>query len=815
MYNNAQHISSINEHLPNQIPTIKNRQMSQISVNKYYNPNSFQIRQRPPLIDIAVNRNYNNMLSALDKNNNVGTAFEQRVIKQNESNNNNNDMNSAGKYEDKSVFKFKLKFQNKFHNSILKRDLISIVQGSINFNEILPKKQTHPQLQCSNSKKQWEHYNNNAACYKDNQCEHFLPSLSIINYKVHRMNSQTSKQQIPKHSLSPDPRSRVVNYNTNNNNNNNNANIPNHIPITVFKDSGSFLYKKVTHSLDKPPNNQSKQETLSINKYNTMNIDSTFSRNLPLIKPFSSSINNTSSAFEEVIKEPKNASSPMSKAIPHKIRNVIYEPSPPNYYNSDYYYYIIHPENCGSLIKKCMAHRLKWKECHSMLSQNFNFKWKDCSIGIHFCDLENPSIKKQIINHYEYHSSLSNKAKLFKNVLAYCESINQEIFAYIPFTIIIDLNDQPSHSAYLEGFKTIFTNITDYIFDYSSIIDKVFSRNKTSYISLFPSKTSRTGLKTNIMIPHTHFNGKNYWIVKAPNLNRGRGMQVLNSVQDVLRFVKSLSVGECKVYSNNDRYNSSIIIIQKYIERPLLYNKRKFDIRLWVLLSHKMEVFVFKEGHLKACSIEYDDSNIKDPFIHFTNYSLQKHCKNFSKYEKGNEISFATFQQVLGDKVDVYKDIFPKFKDIIELTMKSVKHKINEGNIKYCFEIFGYDFMMDEEHNVFLIEVNTNPGLEESSELIKALVPRMIEDALRLTIDDVFETKYSDDWTSGSDNNNKYKSNYHVDGYDDMDNMWEFICDLNSGNGFSNKKEKDINVKEFVSPKSKKKKAKVSKTRKS
>ena len=295
--------------------------------------------------------------------------------------------------------------------------------------------------------------NNNNLCYKENQCENFLPPLSIINYKVHRLNSQTSKPQIPKHSLSPDPRSRVVNYNTSNTN----------IPITILKDNGSFIYKKVTHSLGKPNTNQNKQEPLSINKYNTMNVDSIVSRNLPLIKPFSS-INNTSSAFEEVIKEQKNAS-PTTKVIHHnnKIRNIIYDPSPPNYYNNDYYYYIIHPENCGSLIKKCMAHRLKWKECHSMLSQNFNFKWKDCSIGIQFCDIEYPSIKKEIINHYEYHSSLSNKAKLFKNVFTYCESINQEIFAYIPFTIIIDFNDQPSHSAYLEGFKTIFTNITDYI----------------------------------------------------------------------------------------------------------------------------------------------------------------------------------------------------------------------------------------------------------------------------------------------------------------------------------------------------------------
>ena len=769
--------------------------MSQTSANKYYNPHSFQIRQRPPLIDIAVNRNYNNMMSSLDKNNNIGHLIEQQFLKQND---NNNNTNSTDRHEDKSsVFKFKLKFQNKFHNSISKRDLTAIAQNNININEILPKKQTHPHLQ-SNSKN-----NNSNSCYKENQSENFLPSLSIINYKVQRLNSQTSNPQIPKHSLSPDPRSRIVNYNTSNNNNN--------IPITIFKDNGSFIFKKIKHSLDKPNTNQTKQEPQPTNnKFNTMNIDSTLSRNLPLIKPFSSSINNTSNACEEVNKEQKNVS-PTSKVIHYnnnsnnnKIRNIIYDPSPPNYYNNDYYYYIIHPENCGSLIKKCMTHRLKWKECHSMLSQNFNFKWKDCSIGIQFCDIENPLIKKQMINHYEYHSSLSNKAKLFKNLFTYCESINQELFAYIPLTIIIDLNDQPSHSAYLEGFKTIFTNITDYIFNYSSIVDKVFSRNKSNYMSLFPSKAAKTGLKTNIMIPHTHFNGKNYWIVKAPNLNRGRGMQVLNSVQDVLKFIKSLSVGECKVYSNNDKYNSSIIIIQKYIERPLLYNKRKFDIRLWVLLSHKMEVFVFKEGHLKACSIEYDDNNIKDPFIHFTNYSLQKHCKSFSKYEKGNEISFATFQQVLGDKIDVYKDIFPKFKDIIELTMKSVKHKINEGNIKYCFEIFGYDFMMDEEYNVFLIEVNTNPGLEESSELIKVLVPRMIEDALRLTIDDVFETEYNDEWM----NDGKYKSKYHVDGYDDMDNMWEFICDLNCS-----KKEKDGNAKEFVSPKNKKKKSKVNKNK--
>ena len=61
---------------------------------------------------------------------------------------------------------------------------------------------------------------------------------------------------------------------------------------------------------------------------------------------------------------------------------------------------------------------------------------------------------------------------------------------------------------------------------------------------------------------------------------------------------------------------------------------------------------------------------------------------------------------------------------------------------KYTFEIFGFDFMLDCNFEPFLIEVNSNPGYEESSPLIKMLVPRMLDDALRLTVDKEFGTIY-------------------------------------------------------------------------
>ena len=45
---------------------------------------------------------------------------------------------------------------------------------------------------------------------------------------------------------------------------------------------------------------------------------------------------------------------------------------------------------------------------------------------------------------------------------------------------------------------------------------------------------------------------------------------------------------------------------------------------------------------------------------------------------------------------------------------------------------------MDEDFNTWLIEVNTNPCLEESSQLLKDIIPLMLEDMLKLTVDVVF-----------------------------------------------------------------------------
>lgn len=55
---------------------------------------------------------------------------------------------------------------------------------------------------------------------------------------------------------------------------------------------------------------------------------------------------------------------------------------------------------------------------------------------------------------------------------------------------------------------------------------------------------------------------------------------------------------------------------------------------------------------------------------------------------------------------------------------------MNPNKRKHVFELFGYDFLIDEDLRTWLIEVNTNPYLGVPNDLIKNLLPLMIDHLL-------------------------------------------------------------------------------------
>ena len=88
--------------------------------------------------------------------------------------------------------------------------------------------------------------------------------------------------------------------------------------------------------------------------------------------------------------------------------------------------------------------------------------------------------------------------------------------------------------------------------------------------------------------------------------------------------------------------------------------------------------------------------------------------------------------------------LIPRIKDIIIDSFLCVKRKMNPNQRTNVFELFGFDFLLDEDFRIWLIEVNYNPFLGTPNEYMRELVPNMINDMLKIVIDPVIppQTEY-------------------------------------------------------------------------
>lgn len=235
--------------------------------------------------------------------------------------------------------------------------------------------------------------------------------------------------------------------------------------------------------------------------------------------------------------------------------------------------------------------------------------------------------------------------------MRYCEEKGVDVFTIIPMTIVIQY-DSFGYHAQMQAFSQIFNNIKDYV-NQSDYLDPskfkkyspTFNVSCKNYIKneLFLQQLDRVGQKTSLYINKSYYDGRNLWLVKAIDLNRGRCIKIGDSINKIQKLIQKFYGGiyrefkDCendqdlkqiieqveaensqevkkspareskgspqpkeekkevkKEDKNIKKYRSSVILVQKYLEKPLLYWGRKFDIRMWVLLSHRLEVFVFR-----------------------------------------------------------------------------------------------------------------------------------------------------------------------------------------------------------------------------
>jgi len=227
--------------------------------------------------------------------------------------------------------------------------------------------------------------------------------------------------------------------------------------------------------------------------------------------------------------------------------------------------------------------------------------------------------------------------------------------------------------------------------------------------------------------------GQSVWLVKpAEWANQGCGIRIHSTVEDITTHLDS----KVKTW-----------VVQKYIERPLLLRERKFDIRAYCLIVQEpgggtVRAFAYRQAYLRTTSAKYTTETF-DRLVHLNNDAVQKHGEDYGKFESANKLSLEDFQRYLNehhmrDNISVNEQIVPQMFGLMADVVHAAVGVLNPRKIDHCFELLGFDFMVDADYRVWLIEVNANPCLELCCNYLSRLIPAMLDEALRIALDSVW-----------------------------------------------------------------------------
>ncbi|XP_015243084.1 PREDICTED: inactive polyglycylase TTLL10 [Cyprinodon variegatus] len=219
------------------------------------------------------------------------------------------------------------------------------------------------------------------------------------------------------------------------------------------------------------------------------------------------------------------------------------------------------------------------------------------------------------------------------------------------------------------------------------------------------------------------------WICKPTNGSQGRGIFLLKNTQDVDEFRLKLAHGR--------NY-----IAQHYIQKPLLLDGRKFDVRSYLLIACTAPYMVFfRHGYVRLTCDVYDPMS-NNLSTHLTNQYVQKKHPHYSELKEDTVWSMESFNTYVNLRFQVAKGLprdwvlgafARRMQQIMTQCFFAVKDKLD------CrpgfFDLIGCDFLVDESFKVWLLEMTCNPALNADCEVLKEVIPRTVSETLDLTLE--------------------------------------------------------------------------------
>ncbi|NXA98535.1 TTLL5 polyglutamylase, partial [Melanocharis versteri] len=227
---------------------------------------------------------------------------------------------------------------------------------------------------------------------------------------------------------------------------------------------------------------------------------------------------------------------------------------------------------------------------------------------------------------------------------------------------------------------------------------------------------------------NTYSKDRGPWIVKPVASSRGRGVYLVNNPSQII------------VEDN--------ILVSRYISNPLLIDDFKFDVRLYVLVTSydPLVVYLYEEGLARFATVRYDQAskNIRNQFMHLTNYSVNKKsgdyvsCDDPEVEDYGNKWSMSAMLRYLKQEGRDTAALMASVEDLIIKTLVSAELSIASACKSFlshrgsCFELYGFDVLIDDTLKPWLLEVNLSPSLACDAPLDLKIKASMLSDMFTL-----------------------------------------------------------------------------------
>jgi len=172
-------------------------------------------------------------------------------------------------------------------------------------------------------------------------------------------------------------------------------------------------------------------------------------------------------------------------------------------------------------------------------------------------------------------------------------------------------------------------------------------------------------------------------------------------------------------------------VISRYLDDPLLIGGKKFDMRMYVLVTsyRPLKAYLYNQGFGRFCTEKYtsDVTEIDNMMVHLTNVAIQKHADDYNDKHGGKwNINNIRFYLEMTKGKEACDRCFNDINNIIYTSLKAVQSVMI--NDKHCFEMYGYDVLIDSNLKPWLIEVNASPSLTTTTQIDKVLKMNLIND---------------------------------------------------------------------------------------